>query len=88
MLQVTEMRFKAKDVGSSPSVVMLRVKNTGVLALDFLLKYPRDDEDEPENWSASLPASESAIGSLCWVKGFAVSSVAVAREEAAGSPRS
>lgn len=50
VLQVTEMRFKAKEVGSSPSVCIVRVKNTGVLALDFLLKYPRDDEDEPENW--------------------------------------
>ncbi len=29
---------------------MLRLKNSGVLPFDLLLKYPKDDEDEPENW--------------------------------------
>eukprot|EP00960_Hanusia_phi_P015002 443711-Hanusia_phi.AAC.3 len=45
-----EMRFEVKEQGYPPSMNILRLKNTGVLALDFLLKFPKDDEDEPENW--------------------------------------
>mmetsp|Transcript_9855 Transcript_9855/g.22507 ORF Transcript_9855/g.22507 Transcript_9855/m.22507 type:complete len:1836 (-) Transcript_9855:105-5612(-) len=50
VLQVMEMRFEVKEQGYPPSMNILRLKNTGVLALDFLLKFPKDDEDEPENW--------------------------------------
>jgi len=50
VLKVVNVRFRIKPEGDSPSIVVLRVKNTGVLPLDYLLKYPRDDEDEPENW--------------------------------------
>jgi len=50
VLKVVNVRFTIKPEGDSPSIVVLRVKNTGVLPLDYLLKYPRDDEDEPENW--------------------------------------
>jgi hypothetical protein len=50
VLKVVHVRFTIKPEGDSPSIVVLRVKNTGVLPLDYLLKYPRDDEDEPENW--------------------------------------
>ncbi len=50
VLQVINVRFAVKSVDASPSVKVMRVQNTGVLPLDFLLRYPRDDEDEPENW--------------------------------------
>jgi hypothetical protein len=50
VLRVINVRFAVKQVEASPSVKVMRVQNTGVLPLDFLLRYPRDDEDEPENW--------------------------------------
>lgn len=50
VLRVVNLRFTVKPEGASPSIVVLRVKNTGVLPLDYLLKYPRDDEDEPDSW--------------------------------------
>jgi len=50
VLKVMDVRFEVKEQESQPSVSVIRLKNTGVLALDLLLKYPKDDEDEPENW--------------------------------------
>ena len=50
VLKVMEVRFKVKEYGSAASVVVMRLKNTGVLPFDMMLKYPKDDEDEPENW--------------------------------------
>ena len=50
VLKVMDVRFEVKEQESQSSVSVIRLKNTGVLALDLLLKYPKDDEDEPENW--------------------------------------
>jgi cilia- and flagella-associated protein 65 len=50
VLKVIDVRFEVKEQGSQPSVKVMRLKNTGVLPFDLLLKYPKDDEDEPENW--------------------------------------
>ena len=50
VLKVIDVRFEPKEQDSQPSIKVLRLKNTGVLAFDLLLKYPKDDEDEPENW--------------------------------------
>ena len=50
VLSVVETRFPARERGSPPSTIILRVRNAGILPLDFALRFPRDDEDEPETW--------------------------------------
>ena len=50
MLPVVEVRFPVRERGGAPSVTMLRFRNVGLLPLDFALRYPKDDEDEPDNW--------------------------------------
>ena len=50
VLSVVEARFPPRERGSAPSFVVLRVRNSGLLPLDFALRFPRDDEDGPETW--------------------------------------
>jgi hypothetical protein len=50
VLSVVEARFPPRERGSAPSFIVLRVRNAGLLPLDFALRFPRDDEDEPETW--------------------------------------
>ncbi len=54
VLPVVEARFPPRERGSAPSFVVLRVRNAGLLPLDFALRFPRDDEDEPETWVCSV----------------------------------
>ena len=59
VLSIVEVRFPTRERGSPPSSVILRVRNAGILPLDFALRFPRDDEDEPETWVRAKAAISS-----------------------------
>mmetsp|Transcript_15768 Transcript_15768/g.37278 ORF Transcript_15768/g.37278 Transcript_15768/m.37278 type:complete len:1920 (+) Transcript_15768:72-5831(+) len=74
VLDQFQFNFRVKEVGSDPSVFRCLIKNTGVLPLSFAFKFPKDDEDEPENWVDTdlLSAAEVTRNQILENKLFAV----------------
>ena len=51
-------------MGGAPSIVVARICNTGSLPLEARFMFPKDDEDEPENWVDKVCALSCCVGVL------------------------
>ena len=61
VLPVLPFEFRSRNLNDPPSVIRFMLRNTGVLPTSFKFVFPKDGEDEPENWVDSDLLSQKEL---------------------------